>query len=377
MKSNLSHQRRLTRFSNHGPITGSLLLAALVVAPAAHAQGEPDDSAAEASGITLDQPRPLNRFALSYRLGLNFRARFGNLPSSTIAPDPSPVQAGSTYTYDDGFVAPDASFPYNFGVTHYWEAQRASQFGEIDPDYLSYHRASSAFGPGTGHSSTDTSLLGMEVSYSREISPTDFGGWGFETAFGFNNTSINESGTQNGTVNVRTESFFKGNILVPSVLPYTGPYPVTMNVPLIDSDPGMTTVSQEPAVISGTSDLDADIFGVRLGPYVDLQLSPKTYLHLSAGFATAVIDSELSFMEDTATALGGTGTRMGEDSKTSLVFGGYAVGQFVAKLNEQWDVFGGVQFQSLSRFNQRASSKSATLDLTRAVFINAGIGYSF
>lgn len=325
-------------------------------------------------------PEPsMNRLGLSYRMGFNVSAKFSGLGGYQ-SPNPLPPPTGGDLdrTYDDGFNRRDISdadgLTWNWGYEDY---PRQISF-ETDSLLLS---VSSAEANGVSKNRDDDPLHGFEVTYQRRISKEEDWHWGLELAFNYTGLEIRDSHPVFGTVTTITDAYALGGIIPPHA-PSGTAYEGTHAGPgaLISDTPTRLPPITIPdgALTTGRRNLDATIFGFRLGPYLQVSLGDPLTLSFSSGLAVAIVDSEFKFSE--RTTIGGKGTpalRSGRDTTCDVLAGWYAGAQCAWALDEQWSVFGGVQYQDVGHFTQTAAGAKADLDLSKSVFVTLGIGYRF
>ena len=67
----------------------------------------------------------------------------------------------------------------------------------------------------------------------------------------------------------------------------------------------------------------------------------------------------------------------GTANETGVVGGGYVGLDLKVKLNERWDITGGVQYQYLQDFKQSLGGRQATLHLDQTVVASLGLNFSF
>ena len=68
-----------------------------------------------------------------------------------------------------------------------------------------------------------------------------------------------------------------------------------------------------------------------------------------------------------------SGTGHGSD----WMIGGYAAANFIAALNNRWSLNCGAQYQSVGTYSQVVGGKKAEIDLSNAIYVTVGLGYSF
>ena len=131
------------------------------------------------------------------------------------------------------------------------------------------------------------------------------------------------------------------------------------------------------ATIIGNRKIEANLFGLRIGPYVEYDLFKRVSVDLGGGFAAGVIDSKFEY-NDTVTVTGlGSSNSSGSDRSTGLLYGGYVRGQLNVNVYKSASVFAGAELNSLSDFKQSSGSAQAQLNLGTAVYVTVGLGLSF
>jgi len=117
---------------------------------------------------------------------------------------------------------------------------------------------------------------------------------------------------------------------------------------------------------------DANLWGFRFGPYLDLPVSEHFHLSISGGLAGGVLDSHVSWSQ-TAGTTGPSGS--GED--TDVLWGGYGSAALSYQINPHWGLFGGAQYQNLGKYDGKFGGRKVELDLSDSVFITFGLSYTF
>jgi hypothetical protein len=322
-----------------------------------------------------------NHFGLSARFGFNISASFNGVGDAPPQTDIDGPAGAADRTYDDGYVRRDSTYPENGGYTYYWGYQRSSQLAPAGaPTEILFHSAQ----PATtgGDEVDDAPYPGFEFSYGRDLGTLGKGTWGVEGAFGYMNVSIRDDRTLTGTATLTTDAYSLGTPPIDLSAyppPYNGPFgpiPPGESAPAIFESP-TRTVSSAAATIAGTRELDADLYSLRLGPYYRLPLWRRVSLQLGTGLAIVHVDSAFSYSEITSTTAGGPVSRSGSGSKDEFLFGVYVAGQCSVVLCKRVSAFLGAQFQHVGDFNQTVSSKQAQLDLSKSVFLTAGIDIHF
>jgi hypothetical protein len=348
---------------------------------------------ASSSAINLptNAPPSLNRVSAAYRMGFNISAKFQGLGGFAARSNPG-SSAGNrqSHTYDDGYVLPDSRAP---GIDHWtwnWGFDSSSQ---VQPGagtsygYLLLHTTSSA---ATGDSTADSGLQnGFEIAYDRQLGTIGKLHWGLEGAFNFMNASFNDDATIAGMASRITDTYALDG-LNPYMPPpaaahtpyhgtYGGGYPGGGG-PLIDDAPISRQVQQIPggAMLAGSRTLDATVYGIRLGPYLEAPLTKRLTVGLSAGLSLANVDSTFHYSESvTIPGVGTTPLQSGSSSRSELLVGGYVEATASYAVSHAVSVFGSVQFQDVGLFTQSVGTKQAELDLSSSVFVSVGLAVSF
>ena len=98
---------------------------------------------------------------------------------------------------------------------------------------------------------------------------------------------------------------------------------------------------------------------------------------MSAGLALGWLDAEASWSENGALPGGGSVSASGKGSDFDTLWGGYARADAVYDLGKQWRLLGGVQFQSLGKYDHNFGGREVELDLRTSIFVTVGLGVSF
>ena len=239
---------------------------------------------------------------------------------------------------------------------------------------------------GGGGESDDSSHLGAELAYNYEIGQRE--DWhhlryGIEAAVNYMPVDFSGRALNNVMLNHITDtySYTPGTTPtgygVPGELPYQGTFQgpnFLINVPPISSVSSMLSG----ATFLMQQKFDGNLWGFRLGPYLELPLTEHWSVHLSGGLAAGLLDADVSWQE-TFTMPGGAGSvsRTGGGSNTGLLWGGYIGLQAQYQFNDRWGVEAGVQLQDLGVYDHNFGGRTAELDLSKSVFLHAGISFSF
>ncbi len=343
----------------------------------------PPSAAADSAAITplrlekKSESSP-NRFQLGYRMAFNISASFQNVGTfparSNPNPHDNPAHPGfSIRNYDDGYVGEDTTHDMHgsYQGTWYWGYDHSSQ---VQGDTLVMHSSSS-----TGASSGDRgeSLQhGIELTYTRELSRHEKWRLGLEGAFNFTPVCIKDSSRLASVYNRVSDVYQLNGVIPPSTLPYNGSFGGAGAV-IGDSPTRSQSIAPEP--ITGSRSLEADLFGFRVGPYLELPLGKNVSLDLNAGLAVVIARSDFGYNQLVSTPDSGTFRQIGSSSASGVMVGGYAGARISVQFAKDWSAFGGAQFQDVGTYQHRslASGQSAKLDLSQSVFVSFGVSRSF
>src|ERR1035438_2230717 len=254
-----------------------------------------------------------NRVTLSLRFGLNIKGRFkgglsgANSGFNLTSPSTRRTPNGDPYNYDNGYVLTDISGNAG-GMSWYWGYDNSSQVNFAN-NTIAFDRTTMANVPKVGDSADDdSSRAGAELAYNYEIGIKE--NWhhlryGLEFAVNWMPISLNNQSYFNVMRSLVTDtySYTPGTTPpgynVPGELPYQGTYQgpdFVINVPPVGSVatalPGASFLVQQ--------NFDANLWGFRLGPYLEMPLSKRWSLHLSGGLAVGLLDSDASWRETLA-----------------------------------------------------------------------------
>ena len=320
------------------------------------------------------------RVSLSYRAGFNISASFSGLGGFT--PTSNPGSAGRitgapgavVRTYDDGFIGIDVSGNAGNSTTYWGYNDQASQW---IGDTIQMHSSSSAADVRSGKTDGDPQH-GAELSAIFALGSSARWSWGLEAAANWTDISIQDSRPLSGSVATLTHAYSLGGVIPPvTPPPYTGsvagPGPLLSDVAVDVSG----AAAAGGASVTGTRTLSGSVYGMRLGPALDYDISDRWSVGVGGGFALGFIDNEFSFFETVTIPGLGSQSHNGRGSDTDWLYGGYVRGQINFRLCKFASVFGAAEFNHLGAFDQTVGGKSAHLDLGRAVYASAGLSFWF
>jgi hypothetical protein len=293
--------------------------------------------------------------------------------------------------YDNGFIYPDSTTATAHpGYTWYYGYAANTPLRPADaPTDFDLYR-SSAPANLTSSDNTGDPQHGLELTYNRRLGKLGHGFWGLEAGLSFTDVTINDNQTFQGTALRSTDTFQTGGGAVLNPAPFAG----TVNGPAANNPAGWPLVGLAPissaanafagaATVAGQHQFDAQILGLRFGPYFELPLSRRWSFGLSGGVALSYIDSDFNFNETTTLNPNVTlvqlpsQTQLGSGSHSGWLVGAYVGGTFSYAFTEHLRAFVSAQWQYSGDYSQTVAGKEAVLNLGASVFVPIGISYSF
>jgi hypothetical protein len=318
-----------------------------------------------------------NRVTFSARLGFNISARFkgsaGNLP---ISASTRTTPRGDLYNYDDGYVLADTSGNFG-GQTWYWGYDNSAS--QISGDNILLSR-SKAGGDFSSPSFDSNPGLGAEVMYNRLLGAKGRFRYGLEAAANYLSLSLRDRSTFSGSAIRVTDAYPFTPGTTPPVGTPSDPYQGSFEGPgfVIGDTPvsSTTTVAPGGLTVAGKRRFDADIWGFRLGPYLDFPIGGKVNLWVSGGLAANWLNGDASWAE-TIRLFGRSAGSSGSGSHNDLLWGGYAAGNVSWDLTHRWSVVGGVQYQHLGNYEHNFGGRKVEVDLSNSFFVTVGLSRTF
>ena len=324
------------------------------------------------AGVLADE-LVTNRFTFSGRFGLNIRAKFQDVGSAL--PVPRKTLDRDNYNYDDGYVLTDRSGNY-LGQTTYWGYDDSSR--QIAGNTIVLSRSVATVNSPVASADADPGY-GAELAYDRQLGVKGNVRYGLEGAANFLDISLRNSSTFASSLRRTTDAFpFTPGTTPPLATPAN---PFQGRFDGRDFVIGATNVSSSTSVVPGptvttTRRLDSNLWGFRLGPYLEFPIGESLCVWVSGGLALGLLDSSVSWRETTALS-GGPAVNSGSGHDNELLLGGYVGANVSWRFSEHWSAVGGAQYQNLGTYNHTFGSQRVQLDLSNSVFLMLGLGYSF
>ena len=321
--------------------------------------------------------------SFSGSLLLNVSAKFRGHPADYVLTNPNAGGSGAV-NYDNGYVGKDISGSSTLST--YWGYQNAGQVVTSGGNATGLNYQSTTLNPGQTSPSANADLTaGGEVQLRRALVSTGGGKLGVELGFSYHHADIKDAGSYDASglrtsTTYATSAPYDLNLFPPAG--YQGPY--NGSGPLINptGTTGAATAAPNAVLVSGTRQVDADLFGFRLGPYFEYPLCDSFKVAASAGGLLMVVNDQANWTESVAVnTAASSGYWIGRSSVSgdSLgVTGGFYVGVDAAwKFADYWSLVGGVKWLDAGTYTQKLGAGQVVLDLSQAVTFNLGLSYSF
>lgn len=310
-----------------------------------------------------------NRIGVGGRVGFNISASVrdrSGLPTAGMPPAGPEAGGGLNRNYEDGYVRVDSS-ENSQGTTWNWGYENDGQFSADDEEILLH--SSSVVGNLNRSGVEDEPNWGGEIQYTRLVGQLGEAFWGMELAINYQKLSIDDKSNLMVTSRVLTDAYDLGGV-VPPEAPYSGNF--SGPGPLIGDTPLRRIVAEDAMIVGGHRKMDADMFGMRLGPMMDIPLFERTTMQISGGAAAVFMSSEFAYRE----ILAGT-SNAASGSETDWLVGAYVQGLITVKITEALGVFGGIQFQTMDDFSQGEGTKRVEVELEDGLYGTLGVSVSF
>lgn len=326
------------------------------------------------------QSNPItNRLSFSARFGMNISAKFSGTAPIAVPTPTRTTPNGDNYNYDNGYILPDISGSGD-GYTWYVGYDDSASQVNAQANTILLSRSSGLAtlrSPGMD----DGPSLGAELNYARELGRTEHFRYGFEAAANYLNIGMRASGSHSlrGSITNDAYAYFAGT--TPPSATADEPYQGTSEGPnfVVGTTPVSSTTSQGTVgTVTGSRSLDADLWGGRLGPYLEYDLNSAISVSLSGGLAVGWLDNSVEWNETVAFTSGGAlPADVGHGSDQELLWGFYLAANANWRLSERWSAVGSLQYQNLGTYEHTFGTRKAELDLSKSLFVTVGVSYNF
>ena len=312
----------------------------------------------------------------------NVSARFKGHPGLPLLTS-SHDQPGAA-NYDNGYVGRDISGDPNLST--YWGYNQSSQqiISGGNVTGLNYQRTTPLAGQSSPSMDADPSV-GGEITLRRQLGKWHELRYGLELGASYNHVDLKDNSSYMTTGQRTGYSYGLAAPINAGLFPpagYQGPH--NGLGPVINPTPtaGSSSAVPNAVLVSGSREVNADIFGFRFGPYFELPITKKLSTSVSAGGAVALVHDHVSWTEqlavNTATDNGyWTGQSSVSGDSVGATAGFYAGADLNYLLSKGWTLFGGIRFQDAGTYSHHIGQGQVDLNLGQTFTVDLGVGYSF
>lgn len=329
-----------------------------------------------------------NRLSVGGLFLFNAKATFKTTGLSLSTANPGPATGGADHFYDDGYNRVDESgnaFPP--GATSFWGYRSASQVFDsgADPtvglDSIAMHATSLGSSTYLDDECVDPQF-GFEVGYGRVLGHSSRVTWGLEGAFGWTDFGFKDTRIGAPQFDSLTDVYslnVMGILVTPPLPPYEGPFEAAPGSPLLGDTP-TRSVAPGTGAASGWREFDANLYSLRLGPFLDYALTKRLSLGVNAGLALLFMDGRLKYDETLSYDLGDgpvSVPQSGQSDEFSTLVGGYVGARIGYDFTPRLRLFGSASYLGASGFEQTAGSRQLELDFTQSFLLSVGLSWAF
>ena len=150
-------------------------------------------------------------------------------------------------------------------------------------------------------------------------------------------------------------------------------YMGTFNGPgfILNSTPS-TVISAVPnAQVAASSELHGSLWAIHIGPYMEIPLKERFFIHASGGLSLALLDVDFSW--NNAALAESSGKELDYD----FLSGAYLGGELNWYANEFWMLSTGLKFEFLTPYEEVLGGNEVTLDLSHTLYWTLGVSRDF
>lgn len=279
-------------------------------------------------------------FGVSAGASFNYKANFRSSINSGAA------AAGTDHFYDDGYNRVDSSG--NAGnQTTYWGYQNASQYdptGDGGNGTITMHSTMNS------SESQEEAQPALEIYWQHDFTENERWNFGVRTAVRWQRVEIDNIAT---TI---ADAYPLGGIIPPGA-PFVGS---STGPNALLSDTSIRTLTS-----GATRTIDANLFGLDLGPTLSVNFTKKLRATVSAGGTVAWIRSDFSYRDGALAS--------GSDTQEDWLLGAYVGADLQYQVGEHWGVFTGAAYTRLQNFDQEVNGRSAELQFGDSYTLRTGL----
>ena len=298
----------------------------------------------------------------------NTKAKFRSAPAAQPrANNPGADAADTDHYYDDGYNRTDSSSA-GAGVldTTYWGYRNASQYdplGDGGNGTITMNSSRTTIDANSSSEMSEDIQPALEVYWQTDLTDNKRWNFGVRAALRWQNIRINNR-VQYGTTIDTISDTYSLNGSTPPGAPFDGVLD-GWGYALLGDTPDRAETSAAGASVAATRKLNANLFGLDVGPTASLNIIEDLSVAASAGGTVAWMQSSFSYSDGDLASGGST------DGKCLL--GVYTGIDLRYKFSNRWGVFAGASYNLLQDFDQHADGRSAELQFGGSYTVRTGI----
>jgi hypothetical protein len=277
--------------------------------------------------------------------------------------------------YDNGFVLPDTAGPGS-AKTWNWGYNSASQ---ISGDTLTLTRFDNVPSFGRQDVSGVSPLFGGEVVAGYNFTEFEIGKKiarvGFEIGYGYSTFSSGLDFSSSGIASLTTGTYGGLSAIIPPTPPYAGT--AKGPGPLINLPPNSVDTATSLATTVFNGNLKTEFHELRLGPNLEVDLTPRLMAAVGVGYSTVYVSSRLRYNETTTFAVFPTANSATELTRGQWCPGVYAEARMNYQFTKHLGVFLGADVRYNTSLNFGDSSHQVRIELGATFAAKAGVNFRF
>jgi hypothetical protein len=322
------------------------------------------------------------RVSFSFGAAFNISAKFRGHPGDVNLQNPS-SQSGAAY-FDNGYAGPDVSADPN--LTTYWGYDQADQriISGGNVIGMNYERTTAVSDTASPTMDADPSPSG-EVVVRRRIAGSSWPAFGVEFGASYTELEMDDNSPYSAHGQRTGYTFGLPGPVDAELFPpagYQGPFNGLGPVLNLKPTASPTTTVPRSVTVSGSRRINAEVFGIRLGPFLEFPISERLTASISGGVVVALINDRVKWQEsvsiNTATSSGyWTGQTSVSQNHWGTAYGYYFGADVIYALDQHWLVVGGCKLQGLGTYEHNIGQGEMEMDLSQSIFVSLGLGWSF
>jgi hypothetical protein len=318
-----------------------------------------------------------NRVTVAGRVGFNTKATFGGLENLAVPQAERFTPDNVPYNYLNGYVLPDTGGA-QAGTTWNWGYDTSASQVAGNNILLSRNTGTDMSPQAAAE---DETSWGGEVVYELLFRYERGTFLGLQLAGNYQGLDLSDDSALTTGVRRTTYPFAYTPGTTPPAATPSNPYQGTFAGPgfSISDTPGtpFTVVVPQAAVLQGKREVDADLWGLRFGPVLQVPLGDRLDLALFGGLAVGYLDARVAWQETVSSGGLSGDTLAGKGSDTDILFGYYGGGALYYQLTSQWSVQAGAYYQSLQNYEGTFAGRDVEVDFSDNIFVTLGLAFSF